>query len=72
MCAHRSREEVRAAFVAHGVTIAEWAGANGFSANLVYAVLLGKSRGTRGAVTPDRGRIGVEIIGFRRKSDAVA
>lgn len=48
MLSGRTREEVKDAFTAHGVTVVEWARAHGFSADSVYAVLLGRTRGTRG------------------------
>ncbi|MFM0526950.1 DNA-binding protein [Paraburkholderia strydomiana] len=45
---NRTREEVRNAFASHGVTVVEWARAHGFNPDSVYAVLLGRTRGTRG------------------------
>jgi gp16 family phage-associated protein len=39
---------IRAAFEESGVTIAEWARANGFSSGLVYQVLDGRRRCVRG------------------------
>jgi gp16 family phage-associated protein len=48
MTSERTREEVRSAFAAHGVTVAQWAQAHGFRTDSVYAVLLGRTRGTRG------------------------
>lgn len=48
MLPNRTREEVRDAFSAHGITVVEWARAHGFSPDSVYAVLLGRTRGVRG------------------------
>jgi len=48
MASERTREEVRDAFAGHGVTVAAWAQAHGFKTDSVYAVLLGRTRGTRG------------------------
>ncbi|WCM24917.1 DNA-binding protein [Paraburkholderia bryophila] len=45
---NRTRDEVRDAFSSHGVTVVEWARAHGFNPDSVYAVLLGRTRGTRG------------------------
>lgn len=39
---------VRAAFADSGMSIAEWARENGFSASLVYHLLAGRNRGVRG------------------------
>lgn len=44
----RTPQEIRQAFKEHGVTIAEWARARGFSEELVYSVLLGRVLGVRG------------------------
>lgn len=41
-------EEVRSAFLASGLTIADWAKQNGFKTDLVYSVLRGRVRGARG------------------------
>jgi gp16 family phage-associated protein len=42
------RDRVKAQFLAEGVSVAEWARANGFSTKLVYRVLSGDAKGTRG------------------------
>lgn len=39
---------VKEALAASGITVREWAQANGFSENLVYAVLNGKNKASRG------------------------
>lgn len=41
-------EEVRARFVAEGVSIWQWALSKGYSPRLVYAVLNGHRKATRG------------------------
>lgn len=43
-----STTEVRASFKEHGVSISTWAQAHAFDPRLVYAVLAGKNRSTRG------------------------
>lgn len=45
----RSLPEVRAWFVAHGLTVREWAKQFGFTPEQVYAVLSGRARGRHGA-----------------------
>jgi gp16 family phage-associated protein len=40
--------EVRQVFIEDGVSVAEWARAHEFSLPLVYAVLKGRNRATRG------------------------
>lgn len=42
------REAAKQWFEEHGVSVADWAAANGFSPNHVYAVLNGRTRGRRG------------------------
>jgi gp16 family phage-associated protein len=42
------RARVKTRFLAEGVSIAEWSRANGFSLKLVYRVLSGRVKGTRG------------------------
>lgn len=42
------RGEVRASFEAAGLSIAEWSRQHGFSAGLVYHILSGRNKGTRG------------------------
>lgn len=39
---------VKQQFTQHGVSIREWARARGFSEGLVYSVLSGRNKGTRG------------------------
>jgi gp16 family phage-associated protein len=39
---------VKAEFMENGVTVREWARANGFSEGLVYAILNGKNQALRG------------------------
>jgi gp16 family phage-associated protein len=41
-------QQVKAQFIAGGISIAEWARANSFSAKLVYRVLDGTVQGSRG------------------------
>jgi len=41
-------QEVKQQFARHGLSIREWAAARGFSEGLVYAVLKGKNKATRG------------------------
>jgi gp16 family phage-associated protein len=43
-----STEQIKARFRAEGVSIAEWARARGFSEIMVYRVLAGTVKGTRG------------------------
>jgi gp16 family phage-associated protein len=45
---NRTQEEVREEFLRNGLAIADWARAHGFSAQLVYQVLAGRKRCTRG------------------------
>ena len=44
----RTSEEVRDWFYRHGVSVADWARAHGYSATIVAAVLAGRSKGNRG------------------------
>ncbi|WP_103035211.1 DNA-binding protein [Castellaniella caeni] len=44
----RTIEEVRAEFQASGISISQWAIANGFSPNSVYHILMGRRQGLRG------------------------
>ncbi len=44
----RTSEEVRAEFRRKGISISQWAIANGFSPNLVYEVLAERRNPTRG------------------------
>jgi gp16 family phage-associated protein len=43
-----SLASVKNAFAASGITIREWSQANGFGESLVYAVLNGKNKASRG------------------------
>jgi gp16 family phage-associated protein len=43
-----SRDLVKQQFSLHGLSIREWAAVRGFSESLVYAVLAGKNKATRG------------------------
>jgi len=43
-----STESVKNAFAENGVTVREWSQANGFGESLVYAVLNGKNKASRG------------------------
>lgn len=52
-----SPNQVRQVFENSGISIAEWARVKGFSAQLVYRVLSGKHRATRG----QSHRIAVEL-----------
>lgn len=40
--------QVKQHFAVHGLTIRDWAASRGFSESLVYAVLAGKNKATRG------------------------
>ncbi|MBI2278184.1 MAG: DNA-binding protein [Dechloromonas sp.] len=44
----RTADEARAEFQRQGVSISSWALANGFSTNLVFEVLAGRKKCTRG------------------------
>ena len=46
--ATRTPDEVKAWLERHGVTIQEWANAHGFKPAVVYTLLEGRTRGTRG------------------------
>lgn len=41
-------ETVKSTFIEHGISIRDWATSNGFSQDLVYAVLNGRNQATRG------------------------
>jgi len=41
-------ETVKSTFLEHGISIREWAARNGFSQDLVYAVLNRRNQATRG------------------------
>jgi gp16 family phage-associated protein len=43
-----SPEAVKQTLASHGMTIREWAAVRGFSESLVYAVLSGKNKASRG------------------------
>jgi gp16 family phage-associated protein len=45
----RSRQQARRWFEAEGISVSDWAKANGFRRDVVYAVLAGRTRGRRGA-----------------------
>lgn len=44
----RTPIEARQWFFDHGISISEWARSRGFSREVVYALLAGRTRGTRG------------------------
>lgn len=44
----RTPEEVRADFTHKGISISQWATANGYSTNLVFEVLAGRKKAVRG------------------------
>lgn len=44
----RTPSEARRWFIDHGISITEWARSRGFSREVVYALLAGRTRGTRG------------------------
>ena len=44
----RTPIEARQWFFDHGISITEWARSRGFSREVVYALLAGRTRGTRG------------------------
>lgn len=46
--ARRTPEQVKAEFKRKGISIAQWATANGFSTNLVFEVLAGRKKAVRG------------------------
>lgn len=41
-------QEVRENFAKHGLSVCDWARAHGFSESLVYAVLAGRNKASRG------------------------
>jgi len=41
-------ENIRENFAKHGLSVCEWARAHGFSESLVYAVLAGRNKASRG------------------------
>jgi gp16 family phage-associated protein len=45
----RSLEETKQWFFDHGVSVSDWAKSHGFRPSEVYALLSGKTRGTRGS-----------------------
>lgn len=44
----RTPDEVRAEFQRKGISISQWAAANGFAVNMVFEVLAGRKKGVRG------------------------
>lgn len=44
----RTPEQIRASLLAQGVSVAQWAKANGFNPGDVYALLAGRKKGSRG------------------------
>jgi gp16 family phage-associated protein len=44
----RTKEQVQEWFETHGIAISDWAKENGFTANVVYTLLSGRTRGRRG------------------------
>lgn len=44
----RTADDVRAELKRQGVSISQWAAANGFTTNLVFEVLAGRKKGIRG------------------------
>ena len=43
-----SSKEIRDNFAKHGISVCDWARAHGFSESLVYAVLAGRNKASRG------------------------
>lgn len=43
-----SAKEIRDNFAKHGISVCDWARAHGFSESLVYAVLAGRNKASRG------------------------
>jgi gp16 family phage-associated protein len=43
-----TRDQVKQHFAVHGLSIRDWAASRGFSESLVYAVLAGKNKASRG------------------------
>ena len=41
-------QEIRDNFATHGISVCDWARAHGFSESLVYAVLAGRNKASRG------------------------
>ena len=41
-------QDVRENFAKHGISVCDWARAHGFSESLVYAVLAGRNKASRG------------------------
>jgi gp16 family phage-associated protein len=60
-------EKIKSTFFEHGISIREWAARNGFSQDLVYAVLNRRNQATRGQSY----RIAV-ALGLRDKPDMAA
>ncbi|MCP5016074.1 MAG: DNA-binding protein [Ketobacter sp.] len=44
----RTPDEVRDELKSKGISISQWAAANGFSVNMVFEVLAGRKKGVRG------------------------
>lgn len=63
----KNRDQVKAQFVAEGVSIAEWARARGFNCLTVYRVLAGTVKGKRG----EAHRIAV-ALGLKKPAEARA
>jgi gp16 family phage-associated protein len=57
--------EVRNAFETAGLTVAEWADAEGFRRENVYAVLAGRSKGRRGESHRIARALGLKAAGSR-------
>jgi gp16 family phage-associated protein len=68
------RSEVKARFVAEGISIAQWARARGFSEVMAYRVLAGKVKGTRGEAHRIAVALGLKVEPRepRFRSDAAA
>lgn len=53
---------VKQQFAQHGVSVHEWAAAHGFTPSLVYAVLAGKCKATRGQSHRIAVALGLQIV----------
>lgn len=67
----KSRDRVKRQFLESGISIAEWASANGFSRNLVYQVLRGESKALRGRSHDIAVRLGLKK-GIERQAERLA
>jgi gp16 family phage-associated protein len=70
----RTSDEVRAEFRRKGVSISQWATANGYNPNLVFDVLSGRKKGVRGQCHKIAVRLGLkrgEVVDDLRIAKAI-